>query len=324
MGGQPGTSGGQRGGRGRRAAWLACAAATAALVTACSSSPSPVATSSPVAQATAPSRASSPAAPPSPAASSAAPARPAPDPAYCHEGGPRLWAHLASCGWPGPGNTGPDRSQCPGGRLTANSGSLTRIIRITAPDTVIACQDIQGMLDVEAQNVTIKNSVIESNSGETGEAANGTAGIKIEDGGSAVIDQVRINGDDGVHACVWDQGTSEIVNAVDCYGADDGVWSWADSSYSSTTGDHFVVENSYFHDFTTRTSNGHEDGYQTEGASDGIIRHNTYQMTIGADSAVAIWDSLRSSRNIKVDATSSPAGASPSTPRTTTRRRRAR
>ena len=298
MGGQPGTSGGQRG---RRAAWLACAAATAALVTACSSSPSPVATSSPVAQATAPSRASSPAASPSPAASSAAPARPAPDPAYCHEGGPRLWAHLASCGWPGPGNTGPDRSQCPGGRLTANSGSLTRIIRITAPDTVISCQDIQGMLDVEAQNVTIKNSVIESNSGETGEAANGTAGIKIEDGGSAVIDQVRINGDDGVHACVWDQGTSEIVNAVDCYGADDGVWSWADSSYSSTTGDHFVVENSYFHDFTTRTSNGHEDGYQTEGASDGVIRHNTYQMTIGADSAVAIWDSLRSSRNIKVD-----------------------
>ena len=61
------------------------------------------------------------------------------------------------------------------------------------------------------------------------------------------------------------------------------------------------MENSYFHDFTTRTSNGHEDGYQTEGASDGLIQHNTYQMTVGADSAVAIWDSLRSSRNIKVD-----------------------
>ena len=188
----------------------------------------------------------------------------------------------------------------PGRPLTANSGSLTRVIRITAPDTVVSCQDIQGMLDIEAQNVTVKNSVIESNSGKTGEAANGTAGIKIEDGASAVIDQVRINGDNGVHACVWDQGTSEIVNAVDCYGADDGVWSWADSSYSNTTGDHFVVQNSYFHDFTTRTSNGHEDGYQTEGASDGIIRHNTYQMTIGADSAVAIWDSLRSSRNIRV------------------------
>jgi hypothetical protein len=192
-------------------------------------------------------------------------------------------------------------SQCPGGRLTADSGPLTRVIRITAPGTVIACQDIRGMVDVEAQNVTIKNSVIESNSGKTGEAANGTAGIKIEDGASAIVDHVKINGDDGVHACVWDQGAREVVNAVDCYGVDDGVWSWADSSYSQTTGDHFVVENSYFHDFTTRTSNGHEDGYQTEGASDGLIQHNTYQMTAAADSAVAIWDSLRDSHNIKVD-----------------------
>jgi hypothetical protein len=209
-------------------------------------------------------------------------------------------------------------SQCPGGRLTADSGPLTRVIRITAPGTVIACQDIRGMVDVEAQNVTIKNSVIESSSGKTGEAANGTAGIKIEDGASAIVDHVKINGDDGVHACVWDQGAREVVNAVDCYGVDDGVWSWADSSYSQTTGDHFVVENSYFHDFTTRTSNGHEDGYQTEGASDGLIRHNTYQMTAGADSAVAIWDSLRDSHNIKVDGNLITAAVSPSTPRTIT------
>ena len=285
----------------RAAAWVACAAGTAALATACSGPGQPASGASPVSQATVSATPGSPAASTAPATPSQAPAPTRPVPAFCHEGGPRLWAHLARCGWPGPGNTGPDLSQCPGGRLVPNSGPLTRVIRVTAPGTVIACQDIQGMLDIEAQNVTIKNSVIESNSGKTGEAANGTGDIKIEDGASAVVDQVKINGDDGVHACVWDQGTREIVNAVDCYGVDDGVWSWADSSYSKTTGDHFVVENSYFHDFTTRTSNGHEDGYQTEGASDGLIQHNTYRMTIGADSAVAIWDSLRASHNIKVD-----------------------
>jgi hypothetical protein len=111
---------------------------------------------------------------------------------------------------------------------------------------------------------------------------------------------VRVNGDDGVHACIWHAGTRLLVDAVDCYGVDDGIFSWADNSYSSTTGDNFVIENSYFHDFTTATSNGHEDGYQTEGASYGVIEHNTYLMTTAADSAIAIWDSLKSSHDISV------------------------
>ena len=133
-----------------------------------------------------------------------------------------------------------------------------------------------------------------------GEAANGTADIKVEDGASAIIDHVKINGDEGVHACIWHQGTSLVVNAVNCYGSNDGIFSWADHGYSQTTGDHFVITNSYFHDFTDKTSNGHSDGYQTEGASDGLIKHNTYQMTASADSAIALWDSLRDSRNIDV------------------------
>ena len=58
---------------------------------------------------------------------------------------------------------------------------------------------------------------------------------------------------------------------MNCFGVDDGIFSWADNGYSRTTGDHFTIKNSYFHDLTTRTSNGHEDGYQTEGASFGLI-----------------------------------------------------
>jgi len=287
----------QRGRPGRAAAVLALAFGAIVFAAACSH-PGPAVSSALSASPAAPA---SPPAPSSPA-SPAAPATPspAPLPAYCAQGGAELWAHLADCGWPGPTNTGPDLSQCPGGQLAANSGSLTRTIEITTPNTVISCQDIQGMLDIQAQNVTVRNSVIESNSGGTGEDANGTADIKVEDGASAIIDHVKINGDDGVHACIWHQGTSLVVNAVNCYGVDDGIFSWADTSFSPTTGDHFVIKNSYFHGFTTATANGHEDGYQTEGASFGLIKHNTYRMTTSADSAVAIWDSLKDSHDIRV------------------------
>jgi hypothetical protein len=232
---------------------------------------------------------------PSPAATPSPP----PLPAYCHQGGPELWAHLATCHWPGPTNTGPDLSQCPGGQLTDDSGSITRTIAVTKPNAVISCESIQGMLDIEAPNVTIENTVIVANSGRTGEDANGTAAITVEAGASAVVDHVKINGDDGVHACIWHQGTSLAVNAVNCFGADDGIFSWADSG-SPGSGDHFVIKNSYFHGFTHATSNGHEDGYQTEGASFGLIKHNTYRMAADADSAIAIWDSLKSSSDIRI------------------------
>ena len=177
---------------------------------------------------------------------------------------------------------------------------MTRTIRITTPGTVINCEHVEGMIDVEAPNFTIKNSIVVANSGKTGIAANGSGAIKIEDGASAVVDHVKINGDRGVMACVWDQGTSEVVEAVNCFGSDDGIWSWADMGYSHTTGDHFVIRDSYIHDLTTRTSNGHEDGFQTEGASYGVIEHNTVRMTTIADSALAIWDSLKSSHDILV------------------------
>ena len=134
-----------------------------------------------------------------------APATPSPPPlpAYCHQGGPEMWANLAACGWPGPTNTGPDLSQCPGGQLADDGGSITRTVPVTKPNTVISCETVHGMLDIEAQNVTIENSVVVANSGKTGEDANGTGAIKVEDGASAIIDHVKINGDDGVHACIW-------------------------------------------------------------------------------------------------------------------------
>ncbi|HEY7049798.1 MAG TPA: DUF4082 domain-containing protein [Jatrophihabitantaceae bacterium] len=225
-------------------------------------------------------------------------------PAECAHGGSYLWANLETCGWPGPANTGPVVSQCPGGTLTTNSGSAGRTIRVTSANTVVSCQKITGCLSVEAQNVTVRNVQIACTSGETGEAANGTGAIKIQDGASATIDHVDIDGMDGVHACIWHQGTAMTAEAVNCHGADDGIFSWADTSYSATTGDHFTIKDSYLHDFTAKTSNGHIDGYQTEGAANGSISHNTFLMDSDngnrTDSAIAIWNSLKNSHDISV------------------------
>ena len=225
-------------------------------------------------------------------------------PAQCAQGGAYLWAHLESCGWPGPASTGPVTSQCPGGTLTVNSGSATRTIHVTSAGASISCENITGCLSIEAPNVTVSNVQIACSSGTTGEAANGTGVIKVQDGASATISHVAIDGMDGVHACIWHQGTAMTAIAVNCHGIDDGIFSWADTGYSATTGDHFTIQDSYFHDFTAKTSNGHIDGYQTEGAGNGLISHNTYYMTSdnnnGTDSAIAIWDSLKNSHDITV------------------------
>ena len=112
------------------AVWVAVIVVAGALLAACSG-PAPAVKS---AGSHPPETAS--ASPSSPGSASATPSAvpsqtpTAPPPGYCQHGGARLWANLAACGWPGPGNTGPDMSQCPNG-LTANNGPVTRTIRIT-------------------------------------------------------------------------------------------------------------------------------------------------------------------------------------------------
>jgi hypothetical protein len=170
------------------------------------------------------------------------------------------------------------------------------VIAVTKDSTVLSCQRITGSLDIQAKNVVIQNSYVSYDGGGVG----GSGVIKIEDGASATVDHVEINGLNHTHSCVWLQGTSATVRNINCYGINDGIFSWADTKYSATTGDNFSISDSYFHNFTANAANGHIDGYQTEGANNGVIHHNTYLMTTDADSAIAIWDSLKSSSNIAV------------------------
>jgi hypothetical protein len=162
-------------------------------------------------------------------------------PVACADNGSYVWSHLVACGWPGPTNTGPSVSSCAGKTLAVNSGSPSRVIHVTTPNSLVSCQNVTGCLSIEAAHVTVRNVKIACRSGRTGTNANGTSVISVNDGASATIDHVEINGMSGVHACIWHQGTALTARAVNCYGVDDGIFSWADTHYSATTGDHFTI-----------------------------------------------------------------------------------
>lgn len=229
--------------------------------------------------------------------------------AQCASGGTYLWTHLAACGWPDVSNTGYNASQCSGGALTNVGSSMSTVITISASSSTYSCKNVTGCLYVTGTNVTITNVKITCDSGKKGTDVDnagpeGHGGIYVEDGASATITNAEIDAHKGTHACVWHQGTSLSVANLNCYNADDGIFSWSDTGYSQTTGDNFTIKDSYFHDFTNQTSNGHIDGYQTEGAGNGLIDHNTFYMTSDdsnyTDSAIAIWNSLRSSHDITI------------------------
>lgn len=210
-----------------------------------------------------------------------------------------VWSTLEACGWPGPLNTGPDEDDCPGGLGTMGDDPQS-ITEIADDGAVVECLDITGGLRITGQDVTVRNVVIRHDSGSTGEGANGTAVITVDNGASATIENVAIDGMNAVHACIWHQGTELVVRAVECTGGNDGIFTWADTGFSDTTGDNFTIEDSWFHDFTMETANGHVDGFQTEGASHGLIRHNTFQMAAEDNAAIALWNSLRDTSDITV------------------------
>ena len=205
------------------------------------------------------------------------------------------WANLEGCGWAGPGNTGYRSANCPNG-LTSNGSSTTGRVSITAANSVVSCQRITGALIIAAPNVTVRDSIVSFDGG----GGTGGGAIVVDDGASATIEHVEVDGLNHTHTCVWHQGTSVTIDAMNCHGADDGVFAFARLAYSATSGDNFTIKNSYFHSFTKNAANGHMDGFQTEGASNGVISHNTFLMPTDANAAIAIWDGEKNANNISI------------------------
>ncbi len=235
---------------------------------------------------------------PSPTSSSASSSSPRPtttttstataSPALCST--TQVWDNLDDCGWPGPDSTGyPDGQVF---RKTVTGGLIVNV-----DNTVIDGYKISGGVQVRAQNVTIKNSWITNNAG----GANGSGVININPGYSATIDRNLLDGMNATHTCIWHEGKSMVATANECIGSNDGIFSWATKPGVDGTGDNFRIENNWLHAFTTAAANGHVDGYQTEGAKNGVIRHNTIDVTQSQTSAISIWNSRKNADNIVVD-----------------------
>ena len=202
----------------------------------------------------------------------------------------QVWTHLAACGWPGPGNTGRPPSaafsRVVAGGYVANQDGM-----------VIDSWKVTGGIQVRARNVVIRNSLVSNNAG----GANGSGVININPGASATVEHNTLDGGNATHACLWHEGSQLTARFNDCQRINDGVFSWATQTGVNGTGDNFTIESNYFHAFTTQAANGHIDGYQTEGARNGVIRHNTFDISQDQNSAVAVWNSRKSSDNILVD-----------------------
>lgn len=209
-------------------------------------------------------------------------------PAQCANGGSYLWNNLETCGWPGTTNTG-----VPAGTTLTNASSRT----ITANNTVIDGQNITGNITVNATGVIIRNSKINY----TGSGGGGSGAIKILANATATIENVEINGQGAVHTCIWHEGSAMTVRKVNCHDVEDGMFSWGLNTGSSISGENFTIEDSYIHALRGNESNGHYDGWQTEGSSNGVIRHNTFYTSPDGTSLIAIWNSHKSSTNITVE-----------------------
>lgn len=242
-------------------------------------------------------------------------------PEQCLNGGKYMWENLEKCGWPGVNNTGVNISECPNG-LTTLGSSTKSITTINTENTTIECKEVKGSLNIAAQNVTIKNSKLSYDAGG-GESVGGSGVIKILDDASATIEQVELDGMNRTHACIFNLGVkgdtlkySMIVRKINCHNASDGIFSWYSapgskypSKYPNTASD-FIIEDSYLHDFTEGAANGHIDGYQSQGTSNGIIRRNTFNVSIrpgdthviggGLNSVMAIWNVSNNVTNYEV------------------------
>jgi len=117
--------------------------------------------------------------------------------------------------------------------------------------------DIEGCVTVEADNVTITQSLIHC-------ARTRRPAVQMKGGKNLVLDQVEIDGGGKTDSCVATNSfTIYRSNLHDCT---DGI------DFSSNV----VIEGNYIHDLA-RSTGSHNDALQTLGGADDIIRNNTLQ-----------------------------------------------
>lgn len=139
-----------------------------------------------------------------------------------------------------------------------SSGSIT----VTRDGTVIDGLHVRGTITVVADNVTIRNTLIEG-------GGNGYP-IEVTDGATnTLVERVEIDnqGGGGIGILITGGATDTVVRSVDIHSAEDGIRIQADD---------VVIEYSYIHDLT-RQAGGHHDCIQIRRGDDITLRYNNLQ-----------------------------------------------
>ena len=179
--------------------------------------------------------------------------------------------------FPGAGNTG-----VPAGKSLKSSGS----VRVTKAGTVIDGLDVKGDINVEADNVTIKNTRV-TNGGYWGIIQrDGASGLKIVDS------EVRGNGRDKLEYGVTNQGGMITIQRTEV--------SIVSNHISTTVG---LVADNYLHS-PKYFAGDHIDGIEsTSGPSSGtlIVRHNTVIIDQDQTSCIALFQDFGLQHDVVIE-----------------------
>jgi len=110
---------------------------------------------------------------------------------------------------------------------------------------------------------------------------------------TVTIEHCTLDGDNRTHAGVWHQGANTTLKANNISKVNDGFFVW----YSNN----FLLEDNYIHDLSDKPSNGHIDGFQTCGAKNGILRHNSILISQGQNAAVNVDNGNGDTDNILIE-----------------------
>lgn len=199
----------------------------------------------------------------------------------------------SACGFPDETNTGVQ----PGVRLERMHGEVT----LDRDGQVFENKLVTGTLVVDAKNVTIRNvKLIATDSYYAIKAfAHGTAAGRVK---NLVLDHVEIdlNGNLGSHGIAFDNYTMRhayIHNGADCAALEDNV----------------VIEDSFCTLGPDANNDGwaegdkwcstpfHLDGFQSDGGTDLVLRHNTVRNPCGQDSAILMSTNTAPISNVVID-----------------------
>jgi hypothetical protein len=182
--------------------------------------------------------------------------------------------------WPGPGNTGVP----PGTRLTVRGPIIVR-----TRGAVLSNLDVRGDIDVQANNVTIRNT-------RTVNTERADWGVLQREGASGltVIDsEIRGSGSDRVGAGILNEGGMLTVSRVDISATSDGI----DSNQG-------LIQDSYIHD-PKEFPGDHIDLVSALDAPKAgmsfVVRHNTLLNKVGQTSAVALFQDFGVVHDMRVE-----------------------